>query len=220
MDKIIRYVKKMLHKRRLYNLVNLLHSYAIIGENFATNIGAMICNLSGNRSHIILGNDCRMYGVIYCSTNGMIEIGNYTSIMEGVIFRCAEHIKIGSFCGIAEGTVISDNNNHPTDIEGRIKHRIRVSPTGRGYGLNSYGWELAESAAIVIGDGVWIGGNCTILKGVTIGDGAIVASASVVTKDVEPFSIVAGNPAKKVKQLPVPEVSVIELATRILAQSR
>ena len=55
---------------------------------------------------------------------------------------------------------------------------------------------------VVIEDNVWIGEYATVLKGVTVGRGSIVASHSVVTKDVEPYSIVAGNPAKKVKELP------------------
>jgi len=91
-----------------------------------------------------------------------------------------------------------------------------VAPGGKGYPGLGFGWEESQTAPVIIGDGVWIGGNCMILKGITIGDGAIVASCSVVTKDVEPFTIVAGNPAKKVKQLPIPDLSVVELAQKVL----
>jgi len=52
----------------------------------------------------------------------------------------------------------------------------------------------------VIGDDVWIGTRCLIFKGVTIGEGAIVAAASVVTKDVPPYTIVGGNPARVLKE--------------------
>ena len=58
----------------------------------------------------------------------------------------------------------------------------------------------------MIKDNVWIGQHSTILKGVTIGEGAVVGCCSVVTKDVEPYTVVAGNPAKQVKRLPMPEV--------------
>ncbi len=54
---------------------------------------------------------------------------------------------------------------------------------------------------ITIGDDVWIGGGCTILAGVTIGDNSIVAAGSVVTKDVPSNTIVAGNPAKRIKDI-------------------
>lgn len=59
----------------------------------------------------------------------------------------------------------------------------------------------AESAPIIIEDNVWIGERAIILKGVTIGMGAIVATGAIVTKDVPPYSVVAGNPAKIVKDI-------------------
>ena len=51
---------------------------------------------------------------------------------------------------------------------------------------------------ISVGSNVWIGGGATILPGVTIGEGAVIGAASVVTKDVEPYTVVAGNPAKMI----------------------
>jgi galactoside O-acetyltransferase len=62
-------------------------------------------------------------------------------------------------------------------------------------------WTNVGSAPITIEDRVWIGFGVTILKGVVVGEGAIVASCSVVTRNVEPYTIVAGNPAKVVRQL-------------------
>ena len=58
--------------------------------------------------------------------------------------------------------------------------------------------ECVKTAQVVIQDGVWIGFNAAIMKGVTVGNGAIVAAGSYVTKDVAPFTVVAGNPAKEV----------------------
>ena len=73
--------------------------------------------------------------------------------------------------------------------------------TVEGFHTPAWRWENSEHAPIVIGDNVWIGEYSAILKGVTIGEGSIVASHSVVTKDVPPYTIVAGNPARIVKHL-------------------
>ena len=62
-------------------------------------------------------------------------------------------------------------------------------------------WNGVKSSPIIISDKVWIGFDVVILKGVTIGEGAIIGARSVVTKDVEPYSIVAGNPAKFIKKI-------------------
>ena len=74
---------------------------------------------------------------------------------------------------------------HPTDV---VQRRAGV--------------EIAKP--VVIGDDCWIGGNSIILPGVTIGRGVTVAAGSVVTKNIEPYVVVAGNPAKKIKDVPRP----------------
>ena len=70
-----------------------------------------------------------------------------------------------------------------------------------GFSNENWEWCHAQSAPVIIEDNVWIGQYCTILKGVRIGKGSIVATRAVVTKDVPPYSIVAGNPAKVVKKI-------------------
>jgi len=194
-------------------------SISNVGDNFALGPHGSICNESGDPARIVIGHSCRLNGNITSTSEGVVHVGSFSTIQSGVRIRCVNAIQIGSFTGIAQNTIITDNNTHRTDTEGWIKHRIRVAPGGKGYPGFGFGWEESESAPVVIGDGVWIGGNSMVLKGVKIGDGAIVASCSVVVKDVEPFTIVAGNPAKKVKQLPVPDLSVMELAQRILERS-
>ena len=96
---------------------------------------------------------------------------------------------------ISNHVTICDNNNHPTDPEARIKMTES--------GFYSELWDSAYSAhkPVVIEDNVWIGEYATVLKGVTIGEGAIVGCHAVVTKDVAPYTIVAGNPAICVKHL-------------------
>ncbi|PJA30248.1 MAG: hypothetical protein CO189_00420 [candidate division Zixibacteria bacterium CG_4_9_14_3_um_filter_46_8] len=115
-----------------------------------------------------------------------IEVGNDVYIGFRSIFSCAERITIGDRVLLAQGVSIYDNNNHPLDPEARAKNM----PV-----------ERENVAPVVIEDDVWIGSNATILRGVTIGKGAVVATGAIVSKDVPPMSVVAGNPAKVVKEI-------------------
>lgn len=114
-----------------------------------------------------------------CNDKAIIEIGKNTSIGYNNFIFASNKITIGDNCMIAPFVYIVDSN-HGTD---------------RGTPMNQ---QANVTAPIKIGSDVWIGSHCTILKGITIGDGSIVAAGSVVTKDVEPYSIVGGVPAKKI----------------------
>ena len=95
------------------------------------------------------------------------------------VIDCFDSISIGHNVVISERVVLRDSDNHS---------------------IKDMGNQLSDKTApIVIGDHVWIGMNVIVLKGVTIGEGAIVAAGSVVTKDVPPHCLVAGVPAKVVK---------------------
>jgi virginiamycin A acetyltransferase len=104
---------------------------------------------------------------------------------------------IGKFCMIASGvTFIMNGANHMTD-----------ALTSYPFAIFGNGWEKAMDnksypikGDINIGNDVWIGYNATIMSGVTIGDGAIIATNSTVTKDVEPYAIVGGNPAHEIRK--------------------
>lgn len=135
----------------------------------------------------------RVHGSLYSAYHGKIEIGGYSRIGPGTVIRCMDSVKIGDYCSISTNIVISDNNNHPVHP---LDTKLRMSqPPESEY--NSWGY--SDHAPIVIGDCVWIGENSRICKGVTIGEGAVVAANAVVTKDVPPNSIAAGNPARIVK---------------------
>jgi acetyltransferase-like isoleucine patch superfamily enzyme len=191
---------------------------AIVGANFKTEAGASIRNLTSSKMSIRIGHDCRILGSLTCVAAGKITIGDFTHIEEQVSIQCLTEVRIGSYCGIAAGCLITDNNNHPVEVADRIEHRIRVAPNGPGY--SGHPWEKSSSAPVVIGDAVWIGGNSVILKGVTIGEGAVVARGAIVTKDVAPYTVVAGNPARKVKDLDPPGANLHEIAGRIIGRLR
>lgn len=190
------YKKWQLRKKK-----EAIYKIAQIGEWFEIEEGARIFNESGEKERLIIGNHVLVAGMIRIAPHGMLTIGDYSYVGPGATIGSAVSIKIGSYVGIGPYANISDNNNHPTDPEKRIGHRIKVSPGGEGYPTMGTAWELSEKVPIIIGDNVWIGAYSHIGKGVTIGEGAIVARQAVVTKDVPPYTIVAGNPARIVKKL-------------------
>tara|TARA_Y100001947_G_scaffold79654_1_gene67458 strand:+ start:251 stop:874 length:624 start_codon:yes stop_codon:yes gene_type:complete len=104
---------------------------------------------------------------------------------------------IGKFCMIASDVkFIMNGANHLTDSLSTYPFAI----FGKGWENAMDGKNYPKKGNINIGNDVWIGYNATIMAGVTIGDGAIIATNSTITKDVEPYTIVGGNPAKEIKK--------------------
>jgi acetyltransferase-like isoleucine patch superfamily enzyme/coenzyme F420-reducing hydrogenase beta subunit len=126
---------------------------------------------------IINGNfDMRQGTFIWIKRSGTLELdGGF--MHEGTHITCGNYIRIGKNCHIAKDVIIRD-------LDG---HYIEES-------------EYRTSKPVYIGDNVWLGYRSMVLKGVSIGDGAIIAAGSVVTKDVPPHCIAAGNPAKVIRQ--------------------
>lgn len=117
-----------------------------------------------------------------------VELGDYSYISGPGAY--VEDAKIGKYCSIARGSVIgvSDHNYN----------WLTTSPisVAKSYGFIQQDIVQPQKGVPVIGNDVWIGLNAIILRGVTIGHGAVIAAGAVVTKDVEPYSIVGGIPAK------------------------
>ena len=118
------------------------------------------------------------------SPNSIIKIGKGSG-MSGATIVAAESVEIGEYVNIGVNSCIYDTDFHPLDPVIRRRH-----PT-----------ENACSSPIIIEDDVWLGANVIVLKGVTIGARSIVGAGSVVTHDVPPDTVVAGNPAKVIKSL-------------------
>lgn len=144
---------------------------------------------------ITIGDNCEIIGKLSAMAGAKINIGSYTTIRFDSIVGAQCRINIGNYVIISNNVHIYDNNNHPTSPHQRIEL------CKSGFHSEKWTWRYSECSPIIIEDNVWIGERSAILKGVTIGRGSIVASNSVVTKSVPPYSIVAGNPAKIVKQL-------------------
>lgn len=104
---------------------------------------------------------------------------------------------IGKFCMIASGVkFIMNGANHLSDSISTFPFAI----FGNGWENAMEGKSYPNKGDLVIGNDVWIGHNATIMAGVTIGDGAVIATNATVVKDVEPYTVVGGNPAKEIKK--------------------
>lgn len=125
---------------------------------------------------------------------GADKIGRYTFIgINSYVDKSTA--SIGRFCSIAMGAKIS-LNNHP--MEWVSTHPFLYNKK-YGFVPSSVFVEGVSDKKTTIGNDVWIGANVTILAGVKIGDGAVIGANALVTKDVEPYSVVNGIPAKHVK---------------------
>ena len=108
-----------------------------------------------------------------------------------------DQLIIGKFCMIASDVkFIMNGANHLTDTISSYPFSI----FGNGWQEAMKGKEFPNKGNIVVGNDVWIGYNATIMAGVTIGDGAIIAANATVVKNVEPYTIVGGNPAKIIRK--------------------
>lgn len=123
-----------------------------------------------------------------------IIIGDRTFIGSGTKLVAAERINIGSDVLISWGCTIVDHNSHSIYFEDRKQDVTN-------WGQQQKDWSNVKTREVVIEDKVWIGFNVIILKGVKIGKGAVIAAGSVVVKNVEPYTIVGGNPAKFIKNI-------------------
>lgn len=134
---------------------------------------------------------------IFESDRGNIEVGERTYIGGGTNIISRSSVIIGSDVTIAWGVWIYDHDSHSLDWRQRRKDIQRQNDDYRN-GQNfiaSKDWDTVKTRPIKICDKAWIGFNAIILKGVTIGEGAVVGAGAVVTHDVPPYTIVAGNPA-------------------------
>jgi acetyltransferase-like isoleucine patch superfamily enzyme len=141
-----------------------------IGDNF-TSISDMKYNTFGIIQKVLIA---------ALEANTQIIIGNNVGI-SGCTITARRYIKIGNDVLIGSGVIITDNDAHP------------IKPCNRRFS------DDFEAKPIIIGDNAFIGARAIILKGVTIGTGAVVGAGSVVSKNVEPFSVVGGNPAVFIK---------------------
>lgn len=167
---------------------------AHVGEHFWL-IGGMPL-IEGNLK-ITVGDHCMMFGMSTFSCTRIYDepeliVGNWSNLGYRTSISVGQRVEIGNNVRIASGCFIADNDGHPYDYYKRRK--AHTEPVTK-----------EQIKPIKIEDDCWIGVDCIILKGVTLGQGTIVGAKSVITRSVPPFCIVAGSPARVVKELPIPD---------------
>ena len=163
---------------------------AVVGSDFNCGPYARCRNGGRKPSNILIGDHVEILGQIVTEGNGKVRIGSHTTIRGNSQIGAVNFISIGDYVMISSDVIIYDNNNHPTPV---LERREMLES---GFYGPLWEWKNSKSAPVTIGDNVWIGKRAIILKGVTVGDGSIVGMGAVVTKDVPPYSIAVGNPAK------------------------
>ena len=135
------------------------------------------------------------------------DVANFEKNVKYLFDFTGDKLIIGKFCAIASGvTFIMNGANHHLDAVSTFPFSIFGNGWEEAMGDNSFPFK----GNTVVGNDVWIGFNSVIMPGVQIGDGAVIASCSVVVKDVEPYSIVGGNPAREIrKRFPVAHVQAL-----------
>ena len=134
--------------------------------------------------------------VLIVGPQGRLRIGAYTSVNASYIV-CQEDVQIGAHCLISWGVVVTDAwlsaIPHGPALREQLAQRATQSPRGIQPAM--------PSRAVVIEDNVWIGFGAVVLPGTRLGRGAIVGCKSVVSGDVPPYAVVAGNPARVIRHL-------------------
>lgn len=144
----------------------------VYGPNISIGSGVIIVAADGHRTNI---SSIKMGGI-----EGRIDIGNNVLVMNGVRISSASSITIGDGCMLANFCYLTDSDWH--DIHDRTSAPGACAP-------------------IVLERGAWIGDSAIVCKGVRVGENSIVGAGAVVTRDVPPNVVVAGNPARVVKKL-------------------
>ena len=122
-----------------------------------------------------------------------IYIGRYTyGPVDIVTSEDNPRLNIGDFCSIAPDVTFVIGDEHPVNLFSTFPFKVMC--------LNESSKEAFGKGGVIIGNDVWLGYRATVLDGVKIGQGGVVAAGAVVTKDVEPYTIVGGVPAKPIKR--------------------
>jgi acetyltransferase-like isoleucine patch superfamily enzyme len=167
-----------------------LDEHAVLGR------AARIRNASGDSGKIVIGRHTHMLGELFTFAHGgEIRIGQWCYIGEGSRIWSAASIIIGDRVLISHSANIFDSLTHPLSARARHEQVKEIFMNGHPRKIS------LDESPVRICDDAWIGAGAMVMRGVTVGEGGVVAAGAVVTKDVPPFTIVAGNPALVIREL-------------------
>lgn len=193
---------KLKSKLKKYKNNIKIHESAVLLRNF--NIDIRNSNIRNEQQLVKIGKESMIdCNIVFEKNSGIVDIGDRTYIGNDTNLISINGIEIGNDVTISWGCTIYDHNSHSIEWEKRKNDTIQSINDYKKYGdfIKNKNWDVVKSQKIKICDKVWIGFDVVILKGVNIGEGAVIGAKSVVTKDVEPYTVVAGNPARVVKVL-------------------
>jgi acetyltransferase-like isoleucine patch superfamily enzyme len=168
----------------------------VLGKGASIHRGAIIHNMLQRRDAISIGDFTHVKGeLVTFRHGGSIRIGDYCYIGEYTKLWSAQSITIGNRVLIGHSVSIFDNLTHPISASARHHHYREIVTAGHPTSI-----DLSERP-VVLCDDVWIGCMSIILRGVRVGEGAIIGAGSVVTKDVPAWTMAAGNPARVIREL-------------------
>jgi len=145
---------------------------------------------------ITLGGRSLVEGILQTETDkAQIRMGENVYLGGGSVVTSAKSVDIEDDVLISYRVLIMDHDSHS------LRYSDRKNDLQNWWHHGGHDWSKIKSGSIVIKKGAWLGAGCMILKGVTIGEGAVVGAGSVVTRDVPPWTIVAGNPARMLREL-------------------
>ena len=199
---VLREIYKKIQRKKMFSRIK---QYTLLSANSFYDKGFSVELRAPQKGKIYLqtGENCVLSGrYIFETCSGKITIGNRVHI-GGSTLISRNSIKIDDDVIIAWDCLIYDHNSHSTEWNDRkndVMQEYNDIQSGVSVIANK-NWEIVKDAPIHICSKAWIGTRAIVLKGVTIGEGAVVAAGSVVTHDVEPWTVVGGNPAKVLKRL-------------------
>lgn len=205
MKQVIFFIGKIIHFLFPYSLVSKLYRYRRIvytgwissdfkriGKNTKIEPGLSLYN----GKNIEIGNNCCIGHHSFLTaissenykTDPKIVIGNNCIMGSDIHITAINTVKIGNYVRTGKSILITDNSHGDANNKNHLVYPPNLRP-------------VFSKGPVIIGDNVWIGEKVAIMPGVTIGDGAIIGANSVVTKDIPPYCIAAGCPAKIIKNL-------------------
>jgi acetyltransferase-like isoleucine patch superfamily enzyme len=196
MDRVFGILTRVLDPKSNTDLPGIQKAW--IGDNFRSTNKTLIRNM-GSIGQVRIGNFVTLLDdELTCYEKGTIEIGDHVRMSVRGKIISGQSVSIGNYCTFERDVTIRDMNERAMDAHerGRPANRFQergIWPDGTKAGF--------ASAAVTIGSDVWVGECSIILKGVSLGNGCVVAPGSVVTQSFPAFSLVAGSPARFVRKV-------------------